>query len=336
MLAIEIHDIEYHSGVSVRRTAISLDMPYGSELFNRTYNGPAVAIVGAISTVSVGASIGGLLGGIMIAGGVASGLGALTGNKTLSTIGMGLGLASGIGAGFTNATTGEFMNPFAEGFNFSDTALGSGFSKIKSFFSDVGGQQSAPGLADKLMTNGNDIVNSATSGLPTSASNDMGLSLAADTAGDTVVGTQNIRNLASSAAPVASSGGGLLSSLGGTRDIMALAGGLADGYQQGQYIEQAQPLTDARVDQLNAETDLMNNRYKNMQAQPGVNIGVNSDAQIFNKGTSQGKVAVVVDGKVQYMTAEQYAQLKQAQQAQQQGQATGLLASQGTTNGGTT
>ena len=66
---------------------------------------PAVALIGAVASVSAGVAAGGLLGGMMIAGGVMTGLGTLTGNKKLTRIGAVLGLAGGIGSMISNASS---------------------------------------------------------------------------------------------------------------------------------------------------------------------------------------------------------------------------------------
>lgn len=69
----------------------------------RQRGGPAVALIGAAASISAGMAVIGtsaLMGGLMIAGGVVSGLGAITGNKTLSTLGMVAGLAGGVGQFF--------------------------------------------------------------------------------------------------------------------------------------------------------------------------------------------------------------------------------------------
>lgn len=66
----------------------------------RQRGGPAVALIGAAGSIGAGMAVIGtsaLMGGLMIAGGVVSGLGAITGNKTLSTLGMLTGLAGGVG-----------------------------------------------------------------------------------------------------------------------------------------------------------------------------------------------------------------------------------------------
>jgi hypothetical protein len=70
--------------------------PFAGAAFGQR-RGPAIAVFGAFSSISAGLAAGGLLGGLMIAGGVMSGLGAITGNKTLSGLGMLAGLAGGVG-----------------------------------------------------------------------------------------------------------------------------------------------------------------------------------------------------------------------------------------------
>lgn len=313
MLAIEIPQYTYSTGAVARHTAYALDMHYGSELFNKRKFGPAIALVGAVGSISAGAAMGGFLGGMMIAGGIASGLGAITGNKTLSTLGMGLGLVGGIGGAFTNATTGEFMNPFAEGAKFSDTALGSGFSKIKSFFSDV---STTPDLTSQMATTGNEITQGVSG--ETIAKN---AGNTAESMSNTLVRDVN-NNVTSGGSlgqsikdTVSGSGGGLLSSLGSSKDLLGIASGLADGYNQQQQLDQQQPLFDARTNQINADTALQQQRYNNMQNQNVGLLQANSNANIFKPQTNNtaGKYAVVINGEVKYLSQQEYDAMKQAQ-----------------------
>lgn len=83
---------------------------------------PAVAIIGAIGTVSAGAAMGGILGGVMMAGGVMSGLGAITGNKNLQRFGMIASLGAGIGSamGLAGAANGAWNSAVGG----ADSALG--------------------------------------------------------------------------------------------------------------------------------------------------------------------------------------------------------------------
>lgn len=79
-------------------------MPIGEAGAGPAYGekrGPAIALFGAFQAISIGMTVGGLMGGMMIAGGVLSGLGALTGNKTLSRLGMVAGLAGAVGQFFS-------------------------------------------------------------------------------------------------------------------------------------------------------------------------------------------------------------------------------------------
>jgi hypothetical protein len=82
--------------------------PFGGPAYGQK-NGPALALVGAGASIWGGMAIGAstLMGGLMIAGGVMSGLGAITGNKTLSTLGMVAGLAGGVGSFFQNGGFGS-------------------------------------------------------------------------------------------------------------------------------------------------------------------------------------------------------------------------------------
>ena len=88
--------------------AWSAEMPVGDPFGGPAYgekNGPAVALIGAGMSIYGGMAIMGtsaLMGGLMIAGGVMSGLGAITGNKTLSQLGMVAGLAGGVGQFFSS------------------------------------------------------------------------------------------------------------------------------------------------------------------------------------------------------------------------------------------
>jgi hypothetical protein len=292
---------------------------YVNKPFENRRHGPAVALVGAFSTISAGFAIKGFLGGIMIAGGIFSGLGTLTGNKTLSSIGGVLSLAGGIGTAFQDAATGEFMNPFAEGASFSDTTMGSGFAKIKNFFS--GESIGTSEAVESLNITGDKITESASTVNPSTI----------ESSGVQVRDVDN--NITSGSIPKGyggsgggggsggSSSGGLLSSLGGTKDVLNLASGAADGFFRNQEIEALEPVRDAQVNNLNANanssnanTALLQNRYANMQNQPNVQIGVNPNAQVFNSSpgsTAEGKYAVVVNGEVKYVTQAEYAALKQ-------------------------
>jgi len=74
--------------------------------------GPAIAVFGAFGSISAGLAAGGLMGGLMIAGGVMSGLGAITGNKTLSKLGMLTGLAGGVGQFFKQGGFDSFSQAY--------------------------------------------------------------------------------------------------------------------------------------------------------------------------------------------------------------------------------
>ncbi len=287
---------------------------YVNKRFENRRNGPAIALAGAASAISAGAALGGFLGGVMIAGGIFSGLGALTGNQTLASIGGVLSLAGGIGTAFQNATTGEFMNPFAEGASFSETTMGAGFTKIKNFFSgDAIGTSEA---VANLNITGDKITESVSNVNPNTI----------EASGVQVRDIDN--NITSGSIPKGYSGpsnsssGGLLSSLGG-KDMLNLASGAADGFFRNQELEALQPVRDAQVNNLNANanssnanTALLQNRYANMQNQPSAGIGVNPNAQVFNSApgsTAEGKYAVVVNGEVKYITQAEYAAMKQQQ-----------------------
>lgn len=106
---------------------------------------PAIAIVAAVGTVSAGAAMGGILGGVMMAGGVMSGLGAITGNKTLSKIGMIASLGAGIGsalglAGAANSAWNSAVGAAADG-------AGSALGVTGNSFLATGGSMEAIGNA---------------------------------------------------------------------------------------------------------------------------------------------------------------------------------------------
>ena len=115
-------------GNTMRKTYLSLAMsrtwsaempvgdPYGGPAYGEK-NGPAIALIGAYAGISTGMAIGAstLMGGLMIAGGVMSGLGAITGNKTLSQLGMVAGLAGGVGQFFSTGGFEAYSNAFSAG-----------------------------------------------------------------------------------------------------------------------------------------------------------------------------------------------------------------------------
>lgn len=90
--------------------------PFGGPAYGEK-RGPALALVGAVGSISAGMAIGAstLMGGLMIAGGVMSGLGAITGNKTLSTLGMVAGLAGGVGQFFQSGGFEAMGNAYEAG-----------------------------------------------------------------------------------------------------------------------------------------------------------------------------------------------------------------------------
>lgn len=329
MLAIPKPQMTFITGEVNKRASLYADMPYGSHYTNDRFQpkrGPAIAIAGAIGTISSGAAIGGFLGGVLIAGGIASAIGGLTGNEFLSNVGMGLSLVGGIGSAVTDAA-GNFVNPFTD---FGSTKLGEGFSKmgsgIKNFFGDV---TSASSEVTKMGIDGGALVSNASDVIPSVTEASFG----ADALKELGTGGTGINLSAAvgAGAPAAKSGG-MLSSLLGNKDLLNVASGLADGYNNYEIREQQQPLIDAqtnayeaRADQMNFETQLGQNRYNNMQAQNADVAKVNPNAQVYNGSPVQGepKIAVAMNGKVEYLTTEQYAQL------QQQNQGGGGLINQG-------
>jgi hypothetical protein len=99
----------------------AMGMPVGDPMRGPAYGerrGPAIAVFGAFGSISAGLAAGGLMGGLMIAGGVMSGLGAITGNKTLSSLGMLAGLAGGVGQFFQQGGFDSFSQAYqADGVN---------------------------------------------------------------------------------------------------------------------------------------------------------------------------------------------------------------------------
>lgn len=352
MIAIEIPKLNYSTIATARR--VSIEMPYADARMGAPFkqkNGPAVAIAGAIGSISAGITAGGLLGGLMIAGGIASGLGALTGNETLMTIGSVASLASfGVGA-FTGAD-GGFLNPFSSAADGSSNFFNSVSGKaIKGVFDGIKGGLGieTPAVSDTMAGN---IAGGATQTVDAAANAGNLLSsgteqlkyvdgVAQSGVGritDAVGGAMD--SVSSAASGILGSGassgglGGLLNNQG----AMGLLSGLGDGYMKGKEIEQQQPLFDAKVDNINSTTaaqqqqmDLINQRQQNLQYQPNVGIGVNQDANVYNREPGQsnvGKYAVVLNGEVTYLDQAQYDQFRQAQAQPQQPQG-GLLQQQG-------
>lgn len=323
MIAIKIPKTQY-STVSYARL-MSVEMPFADAHrgtpFNQK-NGPAIALVPAAGTISAGVALGAstLLGGLMIVGGVMSGLGALTGNKTLSTLGMVAGIAGGIGAGLQGAagTAGEggFWNPFSENsIAFSNTKFGQAFKGVTDAFS------STNSAAGKITDVAKGVDASAIQGSIESASDgaiirDIGNEV---TSGGTLAQKANDFNVSGIFSDAAGGGGksGLLSnasSMFGDKGLMGAVSGAADAYQN-------QPLIDAQVNRYEElanndkfTRDMKSKQMANMNAQPTVNIGVNPNAQIFNEQPAQqGKYAVAINGEVRYLSQSEYDAMKQSQ-----------------------
>lgn len=316
---------QYMTLTATRR--LSVEFPYADPFSGAPFaqrKGPAVALIGAAGSISAGISAGGFLGGLMIAGGIASALGALTGNETLSMLGMGFSLASGIGGAFINAETGAFANPFTDG-NFMQSYTGKAFQNIKA---DLGFGDSGGGV--NLSFDGNSIVNDAIPSVTEGSFTSDALGLADPSGVNISGGTASGINLAGTSG--ASGGNGLLSALNNSQGAMGAVSGIANNYMKQQEIDATQELRDAQVKNYNsnasatdAQTDLLQNRYNNMQQQPSVNLGVNENAQVFGNtpGTAQGKIALVINGEVKYVTQAEYDAIRQAQTGQQGG---GMLA----------
>jgi hypothetical protein len=126
----------------------------------------------------------------------------------------------------------------------------------------------------------------------------------------------------------------LLSSIGGNKDLLNMASGLADGYTNYQetkikepYYEALTGNAEANANSTNVQTQQLEQRMANMQAQPDVGLGVNPNAQVFNKtpGSTAGKVAVVMNGEVKYLSQAEYDALR----AQQSSGPSGLITTGG-------
>lgn len=264
---------------------------YVNKPFEFKRYGPVVALVGAGLSIGAGMSIlssSALLGGLMIAGGIASGLGALTGNKFLSTLGMGLGLAGTIGGSFFTAD-GVFTAPFSEGYSFANTATGEMFSKFsKNVTSLFGGGGAGTSTAGQTLTS--DIVSQAKGGLtagvdlPGGGINLTGSSLAnpvTDAASSLTahLPAADVAQTAVGAAPAAT-GGGWFDKLSNSSSLLNFAGGIAKNIQD-------QPKIDAEVDWMKAKTGETNygvqaakDKVTNMQFQNTGNLPSGSGAQL--------------------------------------------------------
>ncbi|PPD48388.1 MAG: hypothetical protein CTY14_02175 [Methylotenera sp.] len=317
MIAIQIPRIEYQTITHTRR--LSVDMPFANPHKGAPYgekNGPALGVAAAIGSISAGmAATSTLLGGIMIAGGIASGLGAITGNKTLSTIGAVAGLA-GFGVGAFTGVEGGFLNPFstaADGTsNFFNTVSG---DAVKSVFSNI---KSGLGIGDSAMVSG--IKDTA--GIASNAADTAGGLMSAGTEQLGFVDGVSTSALGRATDAVSSGASGLLGSLNSNSGAINALGGLSEGYMKGKEIEQLQPLTDAKVDLTNSQTaaqqqqmDLIKQRQQNLQFQPNSAATVNQDQNVYNRqpGTNTpGKIAVSIEGEIKYVSPEEYNQIQQA------------------------
>jgi hypothetical protein len=332
MIAIQIPKLEYKT-ISYTRL-LSAEMPFADARHGAPYgekNGPAIALAGAIGSISAGmAATSALLGGIMIAGGIATGLGVLTGNKSLMTIGAVAGLA-GFGVGAFTGVDGGFMNPFssaADGTsNFFNTVSG---GAVKSVFSNIksglGITDSAAAGAIKDTAGVTGAINNST---PAIGSIDAEIASGAsslkyaDGASTSVFG-RAVDAVGSAAGTAGGKGGsgGLLNMLTGDSGAVKSLGGLADGYMKYQEYEQNQPLIDAKVDSTNTQTDaqkqqmeILAQRQRNMQFQPGNMAQVNQAHDVYSGqpgATQAGKIAVSISGEVKYVTPEEYNQIQQA------------------------
>lgn len=251
-------------------------------------NGPGIAALGAFSAISSGMALGGLLGGLMIAGGVLGGIGALTGNKTL----MGIGTIAGIAGGFVGAD-GGLISSLSEFGGAAKDAAGSIFDSLSESFGFGGGM---PPSVDGYDLAGNAIKSAK--------------------AGTDVVGESLSGLMPGEDSPMKS----VMDTFKGNSGLLSAASGMAQSYME-------QPLQEAKIDSANAERRLLDartaseqqqqgllaQRQKNMQFQNTGNMPtVDPNAQVFSQapGAQPGKYAVVMDGQVQYVTADQYAALQ--------------------------
>lgn len=333
MIAIQIPDIKYETISHTRR--LSVDMTFASSNRGVPYgekNGPAIGVAAAIGSISAGmAATSAVLGGIMIAGGIATGLGAITGNKTLTTIGAVAGLA-GFGVGAFTGVEGGFVNPFssaADGTsNFFNTVSG---SAVKDVFSSI---KSGLGITDSAAAS---TIKDAAGIATNAASETSGIGsnlLSSGTEQLKYVDGVSTSALGRTVDAVSSGSSGLLDALNNNSGAVSALGGLSEGYMKGKELEQLQPLTDARIDQTNAQTaaqqqqmDLIAQRQQNLQYQPNAAATVNENQNVYNRqpGTNTpGKIAVSIDGEIKYVTPEEYNQIQQAKTG-----ATGMLSQMG-------
>lgn len=281
MIAVDLPKVKTYGAAELRRfqayePAMVTGAPRGEK------NGPALAVIGSASAISAGLSAGGLIGGIMMAGGVLGGLGAITGNKTLMTIGSIAGLAGGV-----MEMTGVGVG--VPGLDGEGPGL---FGGIKNFLSESFSSSStttpsvniAKKITDAASTTGADLVESASKILP------------GDQPGV----------------------GSIFDSISKNSGLLGAISGAADSYMQ-------QPLVDAKAKEAEASTDLINARADSEKQQQGLlaqrqanmqyqNVGnlptVNQDANIYAApGSQNGKYAVVINGRVEYVDQNQYAQL---------------------------
>jgi hypothetical protein len=303
MIAIEVPEYRYLRPIEMR--SLALDLPRGNAHRGTPYgekNGPAIGAIGAFSAIAAGKVTIGVLGGLMIAGGVLGLVGTLTGNKTLMAIGSIAGLAGGF-----ITPEGAFNNPFTSGF--ANSSASAGLNNV------FGGLKKAFNIGPSA---GEGVVDSVVSGAKS------GTDAVANAGGLTVNGATQIAGGGASAVDaaknVAGSNMGLLSTLNSSKELMGLVSGAAQGVQ-------AQPLINARIDNLDANTDatkyqtaLEQQRMANKQVQNTGNIAqANTGAQIYNTdgaAATQGKFAVVVGNEVKYVTQAEYDQLRAAKAAQ--------------------
>jgi len=262
-------------------------------------NGPAVALVGAIGSISAGMAIVGtsaLLGGLMIAGGVMSGLGAITGNKTLSTLGMVAGLAGGVGQFFEMGGFEAFGNAWSAG----DGISGGLNNMANQFTGDANFGVNASGMAP-VVDAANPMMNQAPS---------VAEGLVPD------INAASVNAAPSLARSIASQSSGLINkpaeqksqALPGTsflkdnKELALMLGTGLQGMASAKATESAtaagQGLTDARTEESKATTELLEKKFAGPQA---VDVGS------FGTASNAGPYGLNPDGtrrtREQYITA---------------------------------
>jgi hypothetical protein len=295
------------------------DLPVGDPLGGPAYGekrGPAIAIFGAYASISTGIAIGAstLMGGLMIAGGVMSGLGAITGNKTLSTLGMVAGLAGGVGQFFNTGGFEAYGNAFSAGEGLSGGLenMGNQFMGNANFGVDpsgmapvtdalinpVGQQSAAQQFLSQGSGGGSDFVDWATKGGgaiegATAAAAAPGASAGWSNAAKQAMGVNTAPGAMSSAAGAAKDTG-LLGIWKGSGDLTKMAmvnagagalSGMGEASAAEDRLEAERPLLAAREKESAAQTALMEKKAAGVPMASVGAFGANKSAA-FGKNAS--------------------------------------------------